>query len=167
MPKVTGLSHVVLHVNDLDKMIAFYRDVLGLTVYHEYPGRLVFLTADPTKEDHELALMPGRQGDAQILHHFAWHVESVDDVKAFYERFKVNDVPIDHMISHAYVERGNTVSCYFNDPEGNRVEVFAMVPVPGVEGEDLRARNNRPLDLARDVAEIVAQAKGLATVAAH
>ncbi len=27
MPKIKGLSHVVLYVNDLDKMVAFYREV--------------------------------------------------------------------------------------------------------------------------------------------
>jgi len=28
MPKIKGLSHVVLYVNDLEKMVAFYRDVV-------------------------------------------------------------------------------------------------------------------------------------------
>ena len=44
MPKIKGLSHVVLYVNDLDKMVAFYQDVLGLVKYHEHPGRMVFMT---------------------------------------------------------------------------------------------------------------------------
>ena len=43
MLKVKGLSHVVLYVNDLEKMVAFYTDVLGLVKYHENPGRMVFL----------------------------------------------------------------------------------------------------------------------------
>ena len=34
MPKIKRLSHVVLYVNDLEKMTAFYRDVLGLVKYH-------------------------------------------------------------------------------------------------------------------------------------
>src|SRR5712692_4747648 len=83
MPKVTGLSHIVLNVNDLDKMVAFYRDVLGLTVYHENPGRMAFLTANPEVEDHEIALFRGREGEAKILGHIAWHVSTVADVKAF------------------------------------------------------------------------------------
>ena len=33
MPKIRGLSQVVLYVNDLEKMTAFYRDVLGLVKY--------------------------------------------------------------------------------------------------------------------------------------
>jgi len=162
MPKVKGLSHVVLYVNDMDKMVAFYRDVLGLTVYHENPGRMVFMTADPEVEDHELALAKGREGDAKILAHIAWHVPAVEDVKAFYEGFKAKGVPIDHTVSHAYVAMGNTVSCYFLDPEGNRLEVFALV-----KDADPEHRHNRQLDLDQSVEEIAAQASGLTPVGAH
>jgi catechol-2,3-dioxygenase len=49
---------------------------------------------------------------------------------------------------------GNTVSCYFLDPEGNRLEVYAVVS----ERDD--ARMNRPLDLDKSVEEIIAQASG-------
>lgn len=162
MPRVTGLSHVVLYVNDLDKMVAFYRDVLGLTITHENAGRMVFMTADPETEDHQLALAKGREGDAKIIAHIAWHVPSVEDVKAYYEQFKATGVPIDHTVSHAYVTLGNTVSCYFEDPERNRIEVYAMV------GEaDPEHRSNRPIDLDGTVDEIVAQASGKTPAAAH
>ena len=50
---------------------------------------------------------------------------------------------------------GNTVSCYFLDPEGNCVEVYALV------AERDEARINRKLDLDKNVDEIVAQASGL------
>jgi catechol 2,3-dioxygenase len=155
MPQIKGISHVVLYVNDLDKMVAFYRDVLGLIKYREYPGRMVFLTPDPDIDDHQLALAKGREGTAKLIGHIAWRAETPADVKAFYDRFKAQGVPIDHCVSHAYQEMGNTVSCYFLDPEGNRLEIYALVP----ERDD--ARTNRPLDLDKSVAEIVAQASGL------
>jgi len=72
MPKIKRLSHVVLYVHDLDKMTAFYRDVVGLVKYREYPGRMVFMTPDPKLDDHQLALCPGREGDAKIIAHMAW-----------------------------------------------------------------------------------------------
>ncbi|HEY7320488.1 MAG TPA: VOC family protein [Candidatus Binatia bacterium] len=159
MPKVKGLSHVVLYVNDLDKMVAFYQDVLGLVKYHEHPGRMVFMTPDPEIEDHQLALAKGREGDAKIIAHIAWRVDTPQDVKDFYERFKVLGVPIHHCVSHAYVEMGNTISCYFLDPEGNRLEVYALVPERDEE------RINRPLDLDKSVDEIIAQASGLNSAA--
>jgi catechol 2,3-dioxygenase-like lactoylglutathione lyase family enzyme len=155
MSQIKGISHVVLYVNDLDKMVAFYRDVLGLIKYREYPGRMVFLTPDPDIDDHQLALAKGREGTAKLIGHIAWRVETPADVKAYYDRFKAQGVPIDHCVSHAYQEMGNTVSCYFLDPEGNRLEIYALVP----ERDDVRA--NRPLDLDKSVDEIVAQASGL------
>ena len=155
MAKIRTLSHVVLHVKDLEKMATFYCDVLGLVRYREYEGRMIFLTPDPEMEDHQLALVKGREGDAKLLAHIAWSVESVADVKEYYERFKAQGVPIDHTVSHAYQEMGNTVSCYFLDPEGNCLEVYALVP----ERDD--ARINRTLDLDKSVEEIVAQASGL------
>jgi hypothetical protein len=56
---------------------------------------------------------------------------------------------------------GNTVSCYFLDPEDNRLEVYALV------AERDTQRINRPLDLDKDLDEIVAQASGLAPTIAH
>jgi len=76
-------------------------------------------------------------------------------VKEYYEKFKSQGVPIDHCVSHAYEEMGNTVSCYFLDPEGNCMEIYALV-----EERD-GARINRKLDLDKSVDEIVAQASGL------
>ena len=161
MPKIKGLSHVVLYTKDLDKMVAFYRDVLGLVKYREHAGRMVFLTVDPDAEDHQLALVKGREGDAKIIAHIAWRVETPADVKAYYERFKAQGVPIDHCVSHAYEEMGNTVSCYFLDPEGNRLEVYALV------SERDAQRINRPLDLDKNLDEIVAEASGLVPTVSH
>jgi catechol 2,3-dioxygenase len=155
MPKIKGISHVVLYVNDLDKMVAFYRDVLGMIITHERPGQMVFMTPDPEIDDHQIALAKGRQGEAKLIGHIAWRVETPADVKAFYEQFKAQGVPVDHCVSHAYVDLGNTVSCYFLDPEKNRLEIYAVVP----ERDDVRT--NRPLDLDKSVDDIIAQASGL------
>ncbi|HWH78422.1 MAG TPA: VOC family protein [Candidatus Binatus sp.] len=155
MPTIRGLSHIVLYVNDLDKMVSFYTDVLGLVKYRENAGRMVFLTSDPSKEDHELALTTGREGQAKLIAHIAWKVDKPSEVKEFYEKFKSQGVPIDHCVSHAYSEFGNTVSCYFLDPEGNRIEIYALV----AERDD--ARTNRHLDLDQSVDAIIAQASGL------
>ena len=155
MPKIKGLSHVVLYVNDLDRMVEFYTEVLGLVKYRVNERRMVFLTSDPEKEDHELALAAGREGQAKLIGHIAWKVDKPAEVKEFYERFKAKGVPIDHCVSHSYTEMGNTVSCYFLDPEGNRIEIYALV----AERDDVR--HNRPLDLEKSVDEIVAQASGL------
>ena len=128
----------------------------ALVKYRENPNRMVFLTSDPEIDDHQIALAKGREGNAKIIGHIAWRVDTPAEVKEFYERFKAQGVPIDHCVSHAYEEMGNTVSCYFLDPEGNRLEIYALV------AERDQARINRPLDLDKSVDEIVAQASGFA-----
>jgi len=154
MPKITSISHVVLYVRDLDKMVDFYTNMLGLIKYRENPGRMVFLTANPEIDDHQLALVKGREDGGKLIAHIAWKVETPAEIKEFYDRFKAQGVPIDHCVSHAYTEMGNTVSCYFLDPEGNRIEVYALV----AERDD--ARENRPLDLDKSLSEIVGVASG-------
>jgi catechol-2,3-dioxygenase len=116
---------------------------------------MVFMTPDPKLDDHQLALCPGREGDAKIIAHIAWEAESPADVKEFYENLKAQGVTIDHTVSHAYQEMGNTVSCYFLDPEGNRFEIYALV----LERDE--RRGNRELNMDKTLDEIVAQASGL------
>jgi catechol-2,3-dioxygenase len=159
MPMVSDLSHLVISVKDLDKMVAFYRDVMGLEVTHEHPGHMVFLTADRTIEDHMIGLFTGLEGESNVLVHHCWRVDSVEDVRAFYRRFVELRVPIDHCVSYAYTWLGqSTVSCYFKDPEGNHVEIQAMVPLT----TELSDRSTRPLDLTQSVEEITAVAQRLA-----
>lgn len=145
MGRISGLSHVGVFVNDLEAMTRFYCETLGFTESHRNEDRMVFLTADIDKEDHEVVLVRGRDGDAKIIQQLSFRVNSVEDVRAFYQTFKRDDVPIHHTVSH-----GAGVSCYFYDPEGNRLEVFADVAVekPGYNG---------PLDLEKSAEELVAQ----------
>ena len=163
--KVTGLSHVVLRTRNLEKMVAFYCDVLGLTIMRDNGGRMYFMTSDPTKEDHEIALAAGREdGDeGKFLAHIAWHVPTPADVKAYYERLVSLGIEIDHMVSHAYSAPENTVSCYFVDPDGNKLEVFAMVD----EADPEHRVNNRPLDLSKTLPDILDQATGRVPAASH
>src|SRR6476620_6816140 len=155
MTKIKGLSHVVLYVNDVEKMVDFYTNVLGLIKYRENANGMVFLTPDPALDDHQLALAKGREGSAKLIGHIAWKVDTPAEVKEYYERFKARSVTIDHCVSHAYEEMGNTVSCYVLDPEGNRLEIYALIP------ERDEKRINRPLDLDQSLDNIVAQASGL------
>jgi catechol-2,3-dioxygenase len=66
-------------------------------------------------------------------------------------------------VSHAYATLGNTVSCYFLDPEGNRLEVYAMVDAD-LESE---RSGNYGLDLEQSVEDITAQAMRLIPAATH
>lgn len=153
MPRITGLSHVVLRTNDIDRMVAFYRETLGLKVSHT-TERMTFMSSEPEREDHEIAFARGRVGTETPVAHIAWHVPSTQDVVDYYRRFKAQGVTIDHCVSH-----GNTVSCYFADPEGNILEVFSLLDIDADKGY------RGPLDLDRAAEELDAQVMGLAAVA--
>lgn len=122
-------SHAVINVRDLDTMLGFYGDVLGFTVSDRGPlgpdaPEIVFMSNDPD-EHHQVAFVPTREGDTagNPLNHLAFRVENFEDVKAMHERLVaadgINVLPLSH---------GNTLSLYFNDPDGNGLEVFWDTP---------------------------------------
>ena len=61
MPKVTGLGHIGIFVRDLERMVAFYRDFLGLKITKQnWRAGVVFLSADAA------LLLDGKVLDAQV-----------------------------------------------------------------------------------------------------
>ena len=149
MGRISGLSHVGVFVKDLDTMTQFYCETLGLTESHRNGDRMVFLTADVEKEDHEVVLVRGRDGDAKIIQQLSFRVGTIEDVRAFYQTFQQMGVEIQQTVSH-----GAGASCYFYDPEGNRLEVFADIEVEGGRGY------SGPIDLEKSAEELVAQITG-------
>jgi catechol 2,3-dioxygenase-like lactoylglutathione lyase family enzyme len=48
MARVMGLGHVGIYVRDLERMVAFYRDVMGMQITKQnWRAGAVFLSADP------------------------------------------------------------------------------------------------------------------------
>ena len=149
MPKVTSLGHVGLYVRDIERSVAFYRDILGLKVSDRSPKGAVFMTAqDRLAEHHEILLAPGRNDDgkANVLQQISFHCANVANVKEFYRIFVENNVPINRCVSH-----GNTVSIYAQDPDGNSVEVYWS------NGVDVPQPFGKPMDLSKSEAEIMQQ----------
>ena len=147
MPKVTSLGHMGFYVKDVERSVAFYRDILGLQVSDRSPRGAVFMTAqDRLAEHHELYIAPGREGDAKILQQISFRCAGLGDVKEFYRIFVERQVPIERVWTH-----GNTVSIYFQDPDGNSVEVYWPT------GIDVPQPFGKPMDLTKSDEEIVAQ----------
>jgi catechol-2,3-dioxygenase len=119
---ITGLGHVGLHVNDLDAQAAFYEQVVGLTITDRDPDiGMVFLSARPDEEHHELLLCGGRDAPpgTLMLQQVSFHCSELADMIAYNQRFREHAVPIDMIVTH-----GNAIGIYFYDPEGNRCEVY-------------------------------------------
>jgi catechol 2,3-dioxygenase-like lactoylglutathione lyase family enzyme len=118
---VKGLGHVGISVSDMDKMLPFYTDVLGMTITDGGgPGaRAVFLSADPAREQHEfvLGVDPSRHANAQQI---SFTVASLDDLRELYHAIVAHpDCSEMRVINH-----GIAIGCYFHDPEHNHVEVY-------------------------------------------
>jgi catechol 2,3-dioxygenase-like lactoylglutathione lyase family enzyme len=128
MPQVVGLGHLGIFVRDLDRMVSFYRDFLGMRVTKQDPnGRAVFLSSDPEQVDHEIALMTGRSADdgPALIQQISLRVASLNDLREFHNRLKREGYRIDQVVTHL-----SAIGCYFFDPEGNRTEVFWLTGRP-------------------------------------
>ncbi len=146
MPKVNSLGHIGVHVRDIERSVAFYRDILGLQVSDRSPRGGVFMTAqDRAVEHHELLLAPGRNDDSNVnvLQQISFRCATLKDVKDFYHLFLEHNVPIQRVVSH-----GNTVSVYARDPDGNSVEVYWP------SGIDVPQPFGKPMDLTKSEPEI-------------
>ena len=123
-------SHSVLYVKDVSSMVEFYSDVLGFEVTDRGPlgpadgPEIVFMSQDPD-EHHQLAMITTRQEDgaSNSVNHFAFRIPSFEDLRGLMEKLE----PLD-AIKVAPLSHGNTLSIYFNDPEGNGLEVFWDTP---------------------------------------
>jgi catechol-2,3-dioxygenase len=128
MARVTGLGHVGIYVGDLARMVAFYRDVMGMQVTKQnWRAGVVFLSADPEAVDHEIALMRGRPSaeDPHLIQQISMRVATLDDLRAFHRRLVADGYRIEGVVNHA-----SAIGCYFFDPEGNRTEVFWVTGRP-------------------------------------
>ena len=117
-------SHAFVNVKNLKVMVNFYTDVLGFRISDQVEG-IAFLS-QIDDEHHQLAFKEdaNQNEGANRVGHFAFRVESLDEVKRLYDELSsIEDVGKVVPITH-----GNTWSIYFHDPERNGVEVFCDTP---------------------------------------
>ena len=122
MAAVVGLGHVGIYVRDLEKMVAFYRDTLGMRITKQnWRAGIVFFSTDPERADHEIALFRGRPEDAdsRLINQISLRVATFDDLRSFHRRLVDEGLRIDAVVNHV-----SALGCYYFDPEGNRSEVF-------------------------------------------
>lgn len=152
MPRVSGLGHVGIYVDDLMKQRDFYSRVMGLQIADEDLEQrgMVFLSADPETEHHEFVLMKGRSTteDTRAIQQLSFKVETLAELKEFHTVFKDEGVRIQRTVSH-----GNAFGMYALDPEGNTIEVYYKTgfPVPQPYGEAVNLEDSEEvlLDIAR------------------
>ena len=128
MVKPKQLGHIVLRVRDIERSEQFYSNVLGLHVTNKKPGQMTFMSA-VDESSHELALVPvgddapGPEDSRVGLYHFAWQMDSFDDLKMLYADMKSKNVDVRGIGDH-----GISLGVYFFDPDGNEIEAYYEMP---------------------------------------
>jgi catechol-2,3-dioxygenase len=133
---VMHIAEVGLRVKDLARMVAFYQEVLGLEIVRTYPT-YVFLKAG------ELNSPLGRGGHPQLLvlfdrevlldiglttlDHLAFEIplEQYDIERTRLQAMKIELVERVWSGEHAWLRAR---SLFFDDPEGNTLELIAHDP---------------------------------------
>lgn len=127
MVKPKQLGHLVLRVRDLETSKNFYVCVLDLKVTFEMPGKMVFMSAGDSS--HELALMgigadAGGPDSSRVgLYHFAWEMNTLEDLKLLNDELRDKEIQIVGVGDH-----GISIGVYFLDPDGNEIEAFYELP---------------------------------------
>ena len=122
------LTHVGIYVKNLALMTRFYTEIMNLHISdrgHGFsmPVNFVFLTSDPTKH-HQFVLAEGRAADApSSINQASFKVSSLDELRTMFHPVKAEGVNHLRGINH-----GNAWSVYFDDPEGNTIEIYLDTP---------------------------------------
>ncbi|MBT1701070.1 VOC family protein [Fulvivirgaceae bacterium PWU4] len=127
--RYTKIKETCLYVHDLEKAKVFYHEVLELPLISYVPGKHLFLRAGSSvlllfnPEDSKLKNSPPAHfgGGKQ---HFAFEVSKEDYAAAKAEIISKGVALIDEV-----TWKGGETSFYFNDPEGNVLEI---VPDAGI-----------------------------------
>ena len=125
------IGHVHLRVANLDRAVAFYRDVLGFTVTGYGPDMglpIVFLAAGDYHHHiglntfHSLGGSPPPAGHTG-LHHVAILYPDREALAEAVQRLVDHEWPIDSAEDH-----GATISIYLHDPDGIDLELYCDRP---------------------------------------
>ena len=131
------LTHLALHVRDLDASIAFYQEFCDMQLVHERvtDGRRVVWLAEPGRE-HEFifVLVPGGPGKAPVAtdySHLGFALESRAAVDAIAARAHVAGSLVWEPREEPYPVG---YYCGISDPDGNMVEFSYGQPLgPGAK----------------------------------
>lgn len=133
------LTHAGIWVRDIARMEAFYTRVLGFEISDRgfvprYNGHIVFMSNDP-QVHHQVILAEGRPNDgSSTINQLSFTVQSLQELREMHDRVVAEGV--ENLLPRNH---GNAWSVYFDDPEGNNLEVYLDSPfhVPQPFGEFL------------------------------
>ncbi len=154
-PRV-DIGHVHLKVADIDRSLAFYRDVLGFDVTQQLGDQAAFISAGGYHHHLGLNTWESRGGSPPPpgttgLYHVAIRYPDRAQLGDALRRLVETRWPIDGATDHGVSE-----AIYLRDPDGNGIELYRDRPEEewprASDGEGV-AMFNAPLDLQALLAE--------------
>ena len=119
MLPIQGLYEIAIRVKNLPRAEAFYKDVLGLTEgLRDERRNWIFLYAGGTAGMVVLQEDPGEWP----TQHFAFTVQE-SDISQAAATLRAKGVNVSEPVFHEWM---NSVSLYFDDPDGHALELIAL-----------------------------------------
>lgn len=139
MAKYTGINHLAMATNDMDKTIRFWRDLLGMRLvaglgaskYKHYFFEISEHDMIAFFEWPDVEKIPEKDHGAPVkgplaFDHISFEVESDDDLWKLKEKFEAADLWVSEVIDHGFIH-----SIYSFDP--NNIPIEFSAPVPEVD----------------------------------
>jgi len=122
------IGHVHLKVADLDRAVAFYRDVLGFEVTQKFGSQVAFLGMDGYHHHIGLNTWESRGGTPPLsgttgLYHAAILYPDRPSLARALKRLIDHGVSLDGAADHGVSE-----AIYLRDPDGNGLELYRDRP---------------------------------------
>jgi catechol 2,3-dioxygenase-like lactoylglutathione lyase family enzyme len=114
-----GLRHLALRVQDLDRSLAFYRDLLGFRIVWQPDPENVYLSSGC--DNLALHESTSRANDGGPLDHLGVLVGSAEEVRSAEVALADRGVSV---LQGTKTHRDGSVSCYVADPDGNSVQIL-------------------------------------------
>jgi len=129
--QVRGLYETHLMVSDLDRSVAFYRDIVGLPVALEVPERAAAFLWIPDSRRSMLGLWSRGSAPLGMTLHIAFAVD-LEDLLDAPARLRANGVtPLsffgDETDEPSVIGWMPAAAVYFNDPDQHLLEYLAML----------------------------------------
>ena len=126
-PTHRGLRHLALNVRHLDDMRRFYVELLGFAVeWQPDPDNIYLSSGIDNLALHRAATGAPAADAASPLDHLGLIVGEPDDVDRWAAFLESHGVTMD---AAPRTHRDGARSCYFRDPDGNRVQIIHHPPI--------------------------------------
>ena len=121
MTHIDKIAHVVLHVSDVAEAMTFYQDVLGMEIVrYDSEAGMAFMSFGTQHHDIGLFRAKGEATRGNLgLAHVAMVVDGdLTNLEVMHDRLLAAGAEV------RLADHGMTKSVYFEDPDGNGLELF-------------------------------------------